>query len=122
MTAEKTYRSFFKTHDNLDNNRRQLRFLLKPTSFATFDNETKRVLEKSNVLRWVVDKIPFLRNIERFPTEVVHCQKVTLHVHKLGEAAVTILSEVPKLEMKFKAEYVSGSENQSSCNQLVQIV
>ena len=61
MTAEGAYRCFFETYDNLEDNRQQQRFLLKPKYFENFDNDTKRMLEeKSEFLRWVVAKYQIL--------------------------------------------------------------
>ena len=79
ITAEGAYRCFFETHDNLEHNRQQQRLPLKPNYFENFDNDTKRKLEeKSKVLRWVVDKVPDLRDIEDCRAVVVDYRKDTL--------------------------------------------
>ena len=79
MTAECAYRCFFETYDKLEENRQQQKLLLKPKYFESFNNETKRMLEeKSNVLRWVVDQIPDLQDIEDCRGVVVDYRKDTL--------------------------------------------
>ena len=83
MTAESAYRCFFETYDNLEDNQQQQRLLLKPKVFESFDNETKRMLdEKSKDLRWVVDKVPDLQDIEDCRAVVVYYRKDTLREHK----------------------------------------
>ena len=80
MTTEGAYRCFFETYDNLEDNRQQL---LKPKYCESFDNDTKRMLEeKSKVLRWVIDKVPDLRDIEECRALVVDYRKDTLRVYK----------------------------------------
>ena len=70
MTAESEYRGFFETYDHLEANRNLQRLLLKPKYLEAFDNDTKRMLEeKSKVLRSVVDKVQFFRDIEMFRTD-----------------------------------------------------
>ena len=84
MTAEVAYRCFFETYDNLEVNRHQQRLLLKPEYFESFDNDTERMLEeKSKVLRWVVDKVPDLRDIEDCCAVVVDYRKDTFRLYKL---------------------------------------
>ena len=75
MTAKSAYRVFFETYDNLQANRKQQGLLLKPKYLDAFDIDTKRLLEeKSKDLRWLVGKLPFLRDIKKFSTELVdHC-------------------------------------------------
>ena len=76
MTAKRAHRGFFETYDNLKDNRRQLRLLLKPNYLEAFDNDTKRMLEEtSNVLKWTADKAAFLRDIVFFWTEFAGCWK-----------------------------------------------
>ena len=83
MTAEGAYRCFFETYDNLEDNRQQQRLLLKPIYFENFDNDTKRIIEeKSKVLRWVVDKVTDLRDIEDCRAVVVDYLKDTLREYK----------------------------------------
>ena len=118
ITAEGAYRCFFETYDNLDDNRKQQRLLLKPKFFENFDNDTKRMLEeKSKVLRWVVDKVPDLQDIEKCRAVVVDNRKDTLRTYKLLEYSVPIENELLSLEKKLKAENLSNSEKQILCNQ-----
>ena len=71
---------------HLEGNRQQQRLLLKPKCFESFDNDTKRMLEeKSKVLRWVVDKVPDLRDIEYCRAVVVDYRKDTLRWYKILE-------------------------------------
>ena len=86
MTAEGAYRCFFETYDNLEDNRQQQSLLLKPKYFESFDNDTKRMLEKkSKVLRWVVDKIPDLQDIEDCRAVVVDYRKNFFHENLLAQ-------------------------------------
>ena len=118
MTAEAAYRCFFETYDNLEDNQQQQRLLLKPKYFESFDNDTKRMLEEeSKVLRWVVDKVPDLRDIEDCRAVVIDYRKDTLRVYKLMKGSVPIVNELLKLEKKLKAENLSDSEKQILCNQ-----
>ena len=113
MTAEGAYRCFFETYDNLEDNRKQQRLLLKPKYFESFDNDTKRMLEeKRKVLRWVVDKMPDLRFFENCRAVVVDYRKDTLRVYKLLGDYVPIEIEWSELEEKLKAENLSESEKQ----------
>ena len=106
MTAEGAYRCFFETYDNLEDNRQQLRLLLKPKYFESLDNDTKRMLEeKSKVLRWVVDKD--LQFFEDCRAVVVDYRKDTLRVYKLLGDYVPIENELSELEKKLKAENLS---------------
>ena len=73
--------------------------------------------ERSKVFRWVVDKVPDLRDIEDCRSVVVDYQKDTLRVYKLLEDSVPIEDELLKLEKKLKAENLSHSEKQILCNQ-----
>ena len=69
MTAESAYRCFFETYDNFEDNKQQQRLLLKAIFSEAIDDDIKRMLEeKSNVMRWVVDKVPVIRNNESFRT------------------------------------------------------
>ena len=104
MTAEGAYRCFFETYDNLEDNPQQQRLILKPKYFESFDNDTKRMLEeKSKVLRWVVDKVPDLRDIENCRAVVVDYRKDTLRWYKLLEDSVPIENELLEIEKKLKA-------------------
>ena len=88
MNAKSAYRGFFETYDNLETNRKQQRLPLKPTYFEAFDNDTKRMLEeKSNVLRSVVDKLPFLRDIEMCRTDFSGYYPDTFRGYKSVKAA-----------------------------------
>ena len=113
MTAEGAYRCFFETY-----NRQQQRLLLKPKYFESFDNDTKRMLEeKSKVLRWVVDKVPDLQDIEDCRAVVVDYRKDTLRWYSMLEDSVPIESELVELEQKLKSENLSDSEKQIVCDQ-----
>ena len=61
------------------------------------------MLEKSKVLRWVVDEVPDLRDIEDCLAVVVDYRKDTLRVYKLMEGSVPIENELLKLEKKFES-------------------
>ena len=118
MTVEGAYRCFFETYDNLEDNRQQQRLLLKPKYFESFDNDTKQMLEeKSKVLRWVVDKVPDLRDIGDWHAVVVDYLKDALRGYKLMEDSVLIGNEFLKLGKKLKAENLSESEKQILCDQ-----
>ena len=71
---------------------------------------------------WVVDKVPPLRDIEIFRSELVDCPKDTLRAYKVLEAAVPILKELSILEKRLKAENFSDSEKKTLCNQMEQLV
>ena len=115
--GRRCYRCFFETFDNLEDNRQQQRWLLKPKYFENFDNDTKRMLdEKRKVLRWVVDKVPDLQDIEYCRAVVVDYPKDTLQEYKFLEDSVPIENELLKLE-KLRAENLSDSEKQTLCNQ-----
>ena len=117
MTAEIAYRCFFETYDNLEDNRQQQRLLLKPKYFESIDNNTKRMSEeKSKVLRWVVDKVPDLRDIEDCHAVVVDYRKFTLRWYKLLEDSVPIENQL-LARKKLKSESLSDSEKQILCNQ-----
>ena len=118
MTAEGAHRCFFETYDNMEDNRQQQRLLLKPKYFESFDNDTKRMLEeKSKVLRWVVDKVPDLRDIEDCRAVVVDYRKDILRWYSMLEDSVPIESELVELEKKLKSENLSDSEKQILCDQ-----
>ena len=81
-------------------------------------NDTKLMLEeKSKVLRWVVDKVPDLRDIEDWRAVVVDYRKNALRGYKLVEDSVLIGNEFLELEKKLKAEKLSESEKQILCDQ-----
>ena len=66
VTAERVYRCFFETYDELEENRQQQRQLLKPRCLENFDADTERKLgERKNVLQWLVEKVPQLKKILR---------------------------------------------------------
>ena len=118
MTAESAYRCFFETYDNLEDNRQQQRLLLKPKYVESFDNDTKPILEeKGKVLRWVVDKIPDLQDIEDCRAVVVDYRKDTLRWYNILEDSVTIENELVELEKKLKSENLSDCEKQILCDQ-----
>ena len=111
MTAEGAYQCFFETCDNLEDNRQKQRLLLKQKYFESFDNDTKRMLkEKSKVLRWVVDKIPDLQDIEDCRAVVVDYRKDTLPWYNILDDSVPIENELVELEKKLKSENLSDSE------------
>ena len=92
--------------------------LLKPKYFENLNNDTKLMLEeKSKVLRWVVDKVPDIRDIEDCRAVVVDYRKHTLRGYKLLEDSVPIENESLKLEKKLKAVILSDSKKQILCNQ-----
>ena len=66
--------------------------------------------EKSKVLRWVVDKVPDLRDIEDCCAVVVDYRNDTLRGYKLLEDSVPIENELLKLEQKLNAENLSDSK------------
>ena len=118
MTAEGAYRCFFQTYDNLEDNWQQQRLLLNTKYFESFENDTKRMLEeKRKVLRWVVDKVPDLRDIENCRAIVFDYRKDTLRLYKLLGDYVSIKNELLELEEKLKAENLSESEKQIQCYQ-----
>ena len=88
---------------------------IKPKKyFKHFDSETKRILEeKRKVLRCVVDKMPFLRDIEHFRTEIFACRKDTLWAYKLAEAHKQNLTELWSLEKKLKTGNLNNTKNRS---------
>ena len=123
MTAESAYRCFFRTYDDLEDNRQQQRLLLKPKYSENFDNDTKRMLEeKKKVLRWVVDKIPDLQDIEDCRAVVVDYRKYTLRWYKLWKDANLIEHELGELEKKLKSENLSNSERQILCDQMERLL
>ena len=73
--------------------------------------------EKSKVLRWVVDKVPDLPDIEDCRAVVVDYRKETLRWYKLLEDSVPIENDLLELEKKLKAEILSESEKQIMCGQ-----
>ena len=68
-------------------------------------------------MRWVVDKVPDLRDIEDCRAVVVDYRKDTLRWYKLLEDSVPIENELLELEKKFKAEILSESQKQTMCGQ-----
>ena len=66
MTAERVYRCFFETFDELEENRQQQKQLLKPKYLENIDADTERKLgERKNALQWLVEKVPQLKKIWR---------------------------------------------------------
>ena len=123
MTAESSYRCFFETYDNLEANRKQQSLLLKPKYLEAFANDTKRMLEgKGKVLRSVVDKVPFLRDIEVFRTDfTVFCED-TFRAYKTVKTPHPIFSELTNLENKLKTKISSDPEKQTLCNLVERLV
>ena len=78
--------------------------------------------EKIKVLRLVVDKIPFLGDIESFHKELVGYWKDRFRGYESAKIAGPILSELSNLEKKLKTENSSDSENQKLCNQVQRLV
>ena len=123
VSAEKAHQCFFKTYDELKENRQQQRLILKPKFFESFDDDTNSMLEeKSKVLGWVVDKVPALQYIEIFRSEFVDCRKDKLRAQKLVEAANPILNELSILKKWLKAGNLSDYEKPTLCNQLEQLI
>ena len=72
VTAERVYRFFFETYDELEENRQQQKKLLKPKYLDNFDADTEQKLgERKNVLQWLVEKVPQLKKFEECRTEVI---------------------------------------------------
>ena len=69
------------------------------------------------VLRWVVDKVPDLRDIEDCRAVVVDYRKDTLRWYSMLEYSVLIESNLVELEKKLKWENLSDSEKQILCDQ-----
>ena len=123
ISAERAYKCFFQTYDELEENRKQQRLLLKQKYFDKFDSDTKRLLEeKSKFLQWVVEEVRFLHDIEGFRTEVIDCRKDTVCAYNLVEAGKLIFNDLPKMEKKLKAENLCDSEKQTLCNQMEELV
>ena len=123
MTAKKAYHGFFETYENLEANRKQQSLLLKPNYLEAFGNDTKRMLvKKSKVLRWVVDKVLFLRDIEMFRTDFSGNCEDTFQAYKTVKAAHSIFSKLTGLENKLKTEISRDSEKQTLCNQVERLV
>ena len=68
-------------------------------------------------MRWVVDKVPDLRDIEDCGAVVVDYRKNTLRWYKLLEDSVPIENELLELEKKLKSENLCDSEKQILCDQ-----
>ena len=103
----------------MEENIQQQRLILKPKYFENFDNDTKRILEeKSKVLRWLVEKVPFLRDIERFRKEFDESRKDPLRAYKLVEATKPNYNELSKLEKNLKSENLSDSKKPTLCNEM----
>ena len=76
--------------------------------------------EKSKILRWVVDKVPFLGDIESFCTEFVGYFEDIFLEYKTVEADNPIPNEQSSLEKKLKTENSSDSEKQRAIKTLEQ--
>ena len=68
-------------------------------------------------MRWVVDKIPDLQDIEDCRAVVVDYRKDTLRWYNILEDSVPIENELIELEKKLKSENLSDSEKQILCDQ-----
>ena len=66
--------------------------------------------------------MPFLRDLERFLTELVDCRKDLLKAYKLVQATKTSFKEPSDLEKKLKAENLNDSKNQTLCNQMEELI
>ena len=66
--------------------------------------------------------MPFLRDLERFLTELVDCRKDTLKAYKLVQATKTSFEEPSDLEKKLKAENLNDSKNQTLCIQMEELI
>ena len=76
VSTEGSYQWFFESYDELEENRQQQKITIKTRFFENFDSDKKCILEEmSKILRWVVEKVPFLGDIERFRTEICDCRK-----------------------------------------------
>ena len=76
--------------------------------------------EKSKVLRWVVDKVPFLRHLDGFRTKFFGCCKDTFRAYKSVKAVFPIVIELSDLQRKLKTEILRDSEKQTLCDQVEQ--
>ena len=109
ISAVTAYQCFFETYDEIEENRKQQWLLLKPKFFEIFDSDTKRNLEeKSEVLRWVAEKVPFLQDIEIFRTEDSECRKDTLRHYTISKQKEYFYREAAKLEKEL------GSKNSTT--------
>ena len=82
-----------------------------------------RMLEKKGKdFRWVVEEVPFLRDIEKFCIEFVGYCEDTFRAYKTVKTAHSIESEQLSLEEKLKTESLSGSKKQTLCNQVERLI
>ena len=122
VTAERVYRWFFETYDELEENRQQQRKLLKPKYLDSFDADTEQKLgERKNVLQWLVEKVPQLKKFEECRTEVINC-KDAIRLVKLDQKFTSFYREMFKLEEEFKKENLSDSLKQTLCNKLEELL
>ena len=122
VTAERVYRSFFETYDELEENRQQQRQLLQPKYLENFDADTDRKMgERKNVLQWLVEKVPQLKKSEKCRTEVINC-KDAIRLVKSEKKFTTFYREMSKLEEEFKKENLSDSLKQALCNKLEELL
>ena len=111
MRAESAYRCVFDTYDKLQGNKLQQWLLLKLNYFEKCGSDTNCMLEeKGKYSRWVVDKVPFLRDIKHCCRDVANCRENKLRASKLVEAVASILIELSKMEKNSKAENARDSE------------
>ena len=78
--------------------------------------------EKSKDLRWVIDEVPFLRDIKRFRSDFVGDCEDTFRAYKTVKTAHQIESELSSLEEKLKVQNLNDSEKQTLCNQVERLV
>ena len=78
--------------------------------------------EKSKDLRWIVDEVPFLRDIEKFRTEFIGYCEDTFWANKTVKFDRSIENKTSSLQEKLKTETLSDSEKQTLCNQVEQLV
>ena len=78
--------------------------------------------DKSKVLRWVVDKVPFHLGIEMFHRKFFSHWKDLFQAYNSLKAAAINFSELTNLVNKLKTEISSDSEKQTLCNQVERLV
>ena len=78
--------------------------------------------EKSKFLRWLVDKVPYLRDIEMFRTAFSGYCEDTFWAYKTVKTAQPIFNKLTILKNKLKTEIWSDSEKQTLCNQVERLV
>ena len=115
LTAERVYRCFFETYDQLEENRQQKRQLLKPKYLENFDADIERKLgERKNVLQWLVEKVPGLKEIEEYCSRVINC-KDAIRLDKPEQKRMSTHIEMAKLtDLLKKYQQTVESGNQTS--------